>query len=55
VNQLASSDPEGLERLAGMAFLNGIPVRVDAVGPAPRDEAAAAGAPAKPVATGTPA
>jgi formate dehydrogenase len=28
VNLLASSDPEDLERLAGMAFLNGIPVRV---------------------------
>jgi hypothetical protein len=31
VNQLASSDPEGLERLAGMAHLNGINVRVEAV------------------------
>ena len=31
VNQLAPSDPEGLERLAGMAHLNGIPVRVEAV------------------------
>ena len=31
VNQLASSDPDGLERLAGMAHLNGIPVRVEAV------------------------
>jgi formate dehydrogenase len=30
VNQLASSDPSSLERLAGMAHLNGIPVRVDA-------------------------
>jgi formate dehydrogenase len=28
VNLLASSDPEDLEPLAGMAFLNGIPVRV---------------------------
>jgi anaerobic selenocysteine-containing dehydrogenase len=28
VNQLASSDPDDLERLAGMARLNGIPVRV---------------------------
>jgi len=28
VNVLASTDPEDLERLAGMAFLNGIPVRV---------------------------
>ncbi|QIK66293.1 molybdopterin-dependent oxidoreductase [Nocardioides sp. HDW12B] len=32
VNALASTDPADLERLAGMAFLNGIPVRV---GPAP--------------------
>jgi anaerobic selenocysteine-containing dehydrogenase len=32
VNALASSDPADLERLAGMAFLNGIPVRVE---PAP--------------------
>jgi formate dehydrogenase len=30
VNQLAPSDPERLERLAGMAHLNGIPVRVEA-------------------------
>jgi formate dehydrogenase len=29
VNVLASSDPEDLERLAGMAFLNGIPIRLD--------------------------
>ncbi len=29
VNLLASSDPDDLERLAGMAFLNGIPVRVE--------------------------
>ena len=33
VNVLASSDPADLERLAGMAFLNGIPVRVEPVGP----------------------
>jgi formate dehydrogenase len=32
VNQLAPSDPEHLERLAGMAHLNGIPVRVEVVG-----------------------
>ena len=32
VNQLAPSGPEHLERLAGMAHLNGIPVRVEAVG-----------------------
>jgi formate dehydrogenase len=31
-NLLASSDPADLEPLAGMAFLNGIPVRVGAVG-----------------------
>jgi formate dehydrogenase len=31
VNLLASSEPEDLERLAGMAFLNGIPVRVEPV------------------------
>ena len=31
VNQLAPSDPASLERLAGMAHLNGIPVRVEAV------------------------
>jgi anaerobic selenocysteine-containing dehydrogenase len=31
VNLLASSDPEDLERLAGMAFLNGIPVRLESV------------------------
>ena len=31
VNALASSEPEDLERLAGMAFLNGIPVRVERV------------------------
>jgi anaerobic selenocysteine-containing dehydrogenase len=29
VNLLASSNPEDLERLAGMAFLNGIPVRIE--------------------------
>ena len=31
VNVLASSEPADLERLAGMAFFNGIPVRVEAV------------------------
>ena len=31
VNKLASSDPADLERLAGMAFLNGIPVRIERV------------------------
>ena len=29
VNVLASSDPDDLERLAGMSVLNGIPVRVE--------------------------
>jgi formate dehydrogenase len=33
VNQLAPSDPSSLERLAGMAHLNGIPVRVEAAAP----------------------
>jgi len=43
VNVLASSDPADLERLAGMAHLNGIPVRLDAIAAAaPRSEAAAA-------------
>jgi formate dehydrogenase len=41
VNQLAPSGPEHLERLAGMAHLNGIPVRVEAVAPAPATEPAA--------------
>jgi anaerobic selenocysteine-containing dehydrogenase len=31
VNSLASSDPDDLERLAGMAFLNGIPMRLEPV------------------------
>ena len=31
VNLLASSDPDDLERLAGMAYLNGIPVRLEPV------------------------
>jgi formate dehydrogenase len=31
VNALASSEPEDLERLAGMALLNGIPIRLEAV------------------------
>jgi len=44
VNLLASSAPEDLERLAGMSFLNGIPVRVEAVGTGSRAEAAAAAA-----------
>jgi formate dehydrogenase len=33
VNLLAPSDPESLERLAGMAHLNGIPVRVERAAP----------------------
>ncbi len=33
VNALASSEPDDLERLAGMAHLNGIPVRLEAVTP----------------------
>ena len=37
VNLLASSDPEDLERLAGMAFLNGIPVRLEPVARSDRD------------------
>jgi hypothetical protein len=40
VNELSSGAPEDLERLAGMAFLNGIPVRLDPV--AARRPAAAA-------------
>ena len=31
VNRLASSDPADLERLAGMAHLNGIPIRLEPV------------------------
>jgi formate dehydrogenase len=31
VNALASSDPDELERLAGMAHLNGIPIRIEPV------------------------
>ena len=34
VNRLMSSAPENLEKLAGMAHLTGVPVRVDAVKPA---------------------
>ena len=47
VNKLASSDPADLERLAGMAFLNGIPVRVEPVaGKAEAAEAEPASVPA---------
>jgi formate dehydrogenase len=42
VNLLASSDPADLERLAGMAHLNGIPVRLSPVETASRPLAAAA-------------
>jgi anaerobic selenocysteine-containing dehydrogenase len=42
VNRLAPSDPEHLERLAGMAHLNGIPVRVEATAAAIAAGAAAA-------------
>jgi hypothetical protein len=45
VNLLAGAQPEDLERLAGMAHLNGIPVRVTPVAAAP---ASAAGADAEP-------
>jgi anaerobic selenocysteine-containing dehydrogenase len=41
VNLLASSDPGDLERLAGMAFLNGIPVRLEAVAAARAESAGA--------------
>jgi formate dehydrogenase len=44
VNLLASSRPEDLERLAGMAHLNGIPVRLEAVASAGRDGQARAAA-----------
>ncbi|MEA2437063.1 MAG: hypothetical protein QOF65_1619, partial [Thermoleophilaceae bacterium] len=40
VNVLASAAPEDLERLAGMAFLNGIPVRLEPVARAEADAAA---------------
>jgi formate dehydrogenase len=48
VNLLASSAPDDLERLAGMAHLNGIPVRIEAAGPvaARAGAGAAAGVPA---------
>ena len=46
-NLLASAAPEDLEPLAGMAFLNGIPVRLQAIAtegaPADVDAALAAG------------
>jgi formate dehydrogenase len=39
VNALASGAPEDLERLAGMAFLNGIPVRLEPVAPSASEAA----------------
>ena len=42
VNELASSDPADLERLAGMAHLNGIPIRVERIEVAPQPQRAAA-------------
>ncbi len=48
VNLLASGEPEDLERLAGMAFLNGIPVRVEPIRPSPRNPAGETGAERRP-------
>jgi anaerobic selenocysteine-containing dehydrogenase len=50
VNLLASSEPEDLEPLAGIAFLNGIPVSLEPVGsgapePSPRAAAVPAASP----------
>lgn len=55
VNRLASAEPEDLEPLAGMAFLNGIPVQVERIGPGPGAQAApqAAAAPAEAAAAAT--
>ena len=36
VNQLLSAAPEDLEPLSGMAFMTGVPIRMEAVAPAPR-------------------
>jgi anaerobic selenocysteine-containing dehydrogenase len=44
VNELASSEPEDLESLAGMAFLNGIPVRIEPVASPRAKEATTAAA-----------
>ena len=46
VNLLASSDPADLERLAGMAHLNGIPIRLEAVAAAAEGAERAIAAPA---------
>jgi formate dehydrogenase len=43
VNVLASSDPADLERLAGMAHLNGIAIRVEPVEPIASDDPVAVG------------
>ncbi len=40
INALASSEPEDLEPLAGMAHLNGIPIRIERVEPRSRADAA---------------
>ena len=40
-DQAAPLEPDDLERLAGMAFLNGIPVRLEPVAPGGKQEAAA--------------
>ena len=41
INVLASSEPEDLEPLAGMAHLNGIPIRIERAEPRSRADAAA--------------
>jgi ParB family chromosome partitioning protein len=45
-------DPDDLERLAGMAFLNGIPIRVEPIGGQRQPEAKAAERPGEPAAAG---
>lgn len=45
-NALASAEADDLEPLAGMAFLNGIPVRLEPVGPEPAANAEPAAEPA---------
>jgi formate dehydrogenase len=42
VNELTSAKPEDLERLSGMAHLNGVPVRLEKVRARPAPRAAAA-------------
>ena len=44
VNLLSSSDPDDLELLAGMAFLNGIPIRLEPAGTEGNGSAVAAAA-----------